>query len=682
MQYQPPSPRDTFRGFVLLFMIGIALLPEVARHLVVMELESQIAAPVRIKDVDVNIFTGHARVSNLLIGGANGSLPILKLPRVDLGLSQRALLRGEVVVRSLTLRGPHLVIERIGPGRYTIREVMRLPEDSSWLPAWFGIDRVAIGIEDGEVTFVDQTTTPAAKAALRDIQLTLDALDLAPDAEPGLLDGEGRLGDAPVRVTGTLQPNPFTTRLTLTATDVQLESFQDYFDGLLGTPSTLKGSLDGRLEISLAPPKEGALNAEINGSVKGRKLAFGFSGEKDPIVTAKRVAIDLARTGRTSTPHTQGARIQVVGATLRLKRDRNGKLNLRRLLGQGRETAKTSKPASPKPKDRRIAINRLNVAQSRIEFVDAKVTPAFTGVLSNVTAAVHHQAGPKDRATLRLRGILGDYAPLEVRGWFTPLQRPLRLEVEGTLDNYELSRLNRYAEKYVGYRIRRGKVTTKGKYKYTAGKLSSTNEITLRKIQLGKKVGPEFEKRVGIPLGLALAILEDANDEIHLSVPVNGKLNSPEVSLKGVVLKAFGNTLFKVITAPFRVLGEILTVGGKIGEIRIKPVEFLPGSLKATRPGRKQLNKVAQFLKNKPKIELEVRGRATTKEAKALKKKRRRSKKTKKRTLPKLAQDRARLIQRILVRRGVAPKRLFVVKEAKGAVTDSPRGRVEFELLY
>ena len=680
MGYQPPSPRDTFRGFVLLFMIGIALLPEVARHLVVRELESQIAAPVRIQDVDVNIFTGHARVSNLLIGGANGSLPILQLPRVDLGLSQRALLRGEVVVRSLTLRRPHLVIERIGPGRFTIREVMRLPEDSSWLPPWFSIDRVAIGIEDGEVTFVDQTTTPAATAALRDIQLTLDALDLTPDAEPGALDGEGRLGDAPVRVTGTVQPNPFTTRVMFTATDVRLDSFQKYFDARFGTSTRLKGSLDGRVEISLAPPKEGTLNAKINGSVKGRKLALGFSGEKDPIVTAKRVAIDLARKGKTSKPHSQGARIQVVGATLRLKRDRDGKLNLRRILGQGRETSKTSKSESPKPKDRGISINRLNVAQSRIEFVDATVTPTFKGVLSNVTAAVHHQARPKDRATLRLRGILGEYAPLEVRGWFTPLQRPLRLEVEGTLDNYELSRLNGYAEKYIGYRIRRGKVTTKGKYKYTAGKISSTNEITLRKIQLGEQVGPEFEKRIGIPLSLALAILEDDNDEIHLSVPVNGKLGNPEISFKGVVLQAFGNTLFKVITAPFRVLGEILTVGGKIGEIRINPVEFLPGSLKATRKGRKQLYKVAEFLKDKPKIELEVRGRATTKEAKALKKQR--FKRVKKRTLPKLAQERARLIRRILVRRGVAPKRLFVVNEAKSAVTDSPRGRVEFELLY
>ncbi|MFQ5521625.1 MAG: DUF748 domain-containing protein, partial [Candidatus Methylomirabilia bacterium] len=568
---QPPSPRETFRGFVLLLMIGLALLPEVVRHIVVRELEPWLTAPVRIEDVDVNIFTGHARVSNLVIGGANGSLPILKLPQVDLGLSQRALLGGDVVVHSVTLRRPQLFIERIGPGRFTIREVLRIPDDAPWLPAWLLIEHVGIEVEDGEITFVDRTTKPPARASLHDVQLTIDALDLAQNAEPSLLDGEARLGDGPVRVTGTLRPNPFATRIRLTATDVRLESFRDYVDAVFKTKSTLKGYFDGRLEVSLSPSRKGTLNLAVSGSVEGRKLAVGLSDERDPLLSAKRVTIELARTGKTSTPHTEGARVRIVGATLRLKKDHDGKLNLRRLWGKKSGAIQTSNEVSPKPKGRRsgIAIGRLNVVQGRIEFVDATFTPAFTGVLSNVTAAVHHQAEPKDRATLRLRGTLGDYAPLEVRGWFTPLKRPMQLKMEASLKDYEVSRLNRYAEKYIGYRIRRGKVTSKGKVTYTAGELNSTNDITLRKIQLGEQVGPEFEKRVGIPLKLALAILEDANDEIHLTVPVKGNLDSPEVSLKGVVLQAFGNTLVKVLTAPLRVLGEILTVGGKIGEIRI-----------------------------------------------------------------------------------------------------------------
>ena len=71
--------------------------------------------------------------------------------------------------------------------------------------------------------------------------------------------------------------------------------------------------------------------------------------------------------------------------------------------------------------------------------------------------------------------------------------------------------------------------------------------------------------------------------------------------------------------------------------------------------------------------------RASRKEAKALA--RQRGRVATKQQLQRLAEDRARLIERTLVRRGIAQKRLYVVTEDPKAVRKRAPGRVEFRLL-
>ncbi len=50
--------------------------------------------------------------------------------------------------------------------------------------------------------------------------------------------------------------------------------------------------------------------------------------------------------------------------------------------------------------------------------------------------------------------------------------------------------------------------------------------------------------------------------------------------------------------------------------------------------------------------------------------------------LRKLAHERARVIERALVQRGVTVERLFVVSKDERAVTDTLPGRTEFKVLY
>lgn len=363
------------------------------------------------------------------------------------------------------------------------------------------------------------------------------------------------------------------------------------------------------------------------------------------------------------------------------------------------------------------------MAEGRIEFVDATITPTFTGGLSAIRAELRQTADQADRMTLKLQGTLDDSAPLELSGWLTPLARPLRLHLEGTLRDYALTRLNPYAEQYIRYRIRRGRVSTEVEYDYDAGSFDAENVITIRQMQLGEQLGEEFRERVGIPLQLALSLLEGLDGEIRLRIPVSGNLASPRFSLGGVIWDAIRNALLKLLAAPFRVLGTILTVGGKIGEVRIAPVGFLPGSLDPDPDATERLAKLVEFLKAKPRVELQLRGYATRQEVEALKRRRLREQaaavkagtyeerltrlyraaggdarvnpptEDKERflldriavtqqDLRRLAENRAWVVEEALVRGGIEAGRLFVASTGAEAVADAPPGRVEFDLLY
>ncbi len=940
MRFRPSRRVLIVTGLALVTIVLLLLfLPELARRAAVVELRGRIAALVHIEDVDLNLFTGRGKVSNLVISSGDDGHPILQLPTLDFRISRLAALRGELVLNSLRFRRPRLFIERTKSGRLNIREMAQTQKDAkadvagltikrlniedgeitfvdqttasptqlilnaihlttgtlstlppinvtptsfdlrlrigqgsvvmtglaapfarpasielstqwkdldptafaAYLPtgpridlstSWFtGQARYALTYQDGRITthtlttsvdigparvgaidsqapvltveevgardinldflanrgrvgelllrqphlrlhrdeqgifnvaqlfptdgapqatgigtdfsidvararfeagtleFADRTTTPAVMNVFRDVQLTLQDLHFAPNAEPARLDGEARLEGAPVRVTGTLRARPFATRYKLTARNVPLETFQGYLAIMFGTAQySREGFLGGELEIVLATQKDGGLKYELAGVVEGRDVGLRLLDRQDPFLTAQRFTIDIARMDILPVLQGEIARIHIVRPKVRIERDRERNLNLRRLWTPSKEQVTTkppeASPGTPQGKPSRIAIRRLDVAQGCIEFADATVTPEFAAAICDLTAEVRHPTDTADRASLKLNGTLGDGVPLELSGWFTPFKRPLQFELQGKLRDYDVSRLNPYAEKYIRYRIRRGRVTTEGSYNYDAGNLATETEITFQHMELGEQLGDEFEKRVGMPLKQALALLENAEGEVRLSLPVSGNVNNPEFRVGSVVWTAVTNAMLKVLTVPFQLIGTIVTLGGKIGEVRIDPIAFLPGTLDPNPEAQDRLAKLADFLRNKPKVELELRGRATPLETETLKAQRLREQieAVKARTdeqaltqlflaaggqeslavpvpakakeqyllermevttqdLRKLAEDRARVIEQLLIREGIKEKRLFVITKGEQAVTDSPPGRVEFKLL-
>jgi len=149
----------------------------------------------------------------------------------------------------------------------------------------------------------------------------------------------------------------------------------------------------------------------------------------------------------------------------------------------------------------------------------------------------------------------------------------------------------------------------------------------------------------------------------------------------GVVWKSVRNGILKSLVAPLRLLGHIVTLGGTITEVKINPVGFKSGSLTFDSQANQRLQRLIKFLQSRPKVDIELMGRASRQESQALARRRNRGKSVNEQDLRSLAERRVRLVEKTLIQRGIKSKRMFVVTGDPSAVTGQGNGRVVFRLL-
>jgi hypothetical protein len=84
-------------------------------------------------------------------------------------------------------------------------------------------------------------------------------------------------------------------------------------------------------------------------------------------------------------------------------------------------------------------------------------------------------------------------------------------------------------------------------------------------------------------------------------LPMNGSLDDPKFRIGPVIWKIFVNLIVKAATAPFALLGHLFGGGEHVNE-----VEFAPGSAALDKPAQEQLTSIANALKQRPQLKLDV----------------------------------------------------------------------------
>lgn len=190
-------------------------------------------------------------LEGLSVAGAPEAPPLLRLKRLEVSLSLRALLAGDLVIQHLTLQQPELRLARLAAGRYDIDDLLARGSQSSGTTeeSSGGLAIHRLEIHGGQLLFDDRPL--ARQHRLEDLQLVLPfmstlAEDAAQKVEPHL---SGRFDG--VEFDSRAEGTPFAAdrsgRLALKLAGLDLAPFAAY------VPADLPWRLrKGRLDLDLA----------------------------------------------------------------------------------------------------------------------------------------------------------------------------------------------------------------------------------------------------------------------------------------------------------------------------------------------------------------------------------------------------------------------------------------------
>jgi len=248
-----------------------------------------------------------------------------------------------------------------------------------------------------------------------------------------------------------------------------------------------------------------------------------------------------------------------------------------------------------------VVVKRLDISGGTMDFADFAIRPNFGAKIEGVRGTVSNLSNsPRAVAQVKLDGYVVDkFSPVSIEGELTPLQYDRRTKIDMAFRNIELPVFNPYSGRWAGYSIAKGKLTTELGYTIDNRALNATHHIVIDQLEWGEAT--DSKEKVSMPIKFATSLLKDKNGVIELDVPVTGTLDDPSFKLGPIIWKVIGNLMEKVLTAPFRALGDLF--GGKDD---VQFVDFAAGSATIPSEATSNLAGIAKGLGEKPELRLDI----------------------------------------------------------------------------
>ncbi|MBN1913209.1 MAG: DUF748 domain-containing protein [Candidatus Omnitrophica bacterium] len=252
-----------------------------------------------------------------------------------------------------------------------------------------------------------------------------------------------------------------------------------------------------------------------------------------------------------------------------------------------------------------VVIDLITVKNGAIRFSDLSVEPNFTTSLNNINLQVTNlSTNPEAEAKISFQAKLDDKGVMSSEALVKPFASPLAFENVFKLNDYALGVLTPYVAKFVGHKVKSGKLDLSMDYRAADNRLKASHKVLVQSFDFGDKV--ESKDALNLPFGLALALLEDSRNRIDISLPVSGDMSKPDFHYFHLIGQVLRNFFFKLVTKPFAFLGSL--VGSESGSEEFGYVRFAPGQAELSPAEKEKLSSIVKLLLERPKILLEIKG--------------------------------------------------------------------------
>jgi hypothetical protein len=250
-----------------------------------------------------------------------------------------------------------------------------------------------------------------------------------------------------------------------------------------------------------------------------------------------------------------------------------------------------------------IRIGEIVFNNGSAYFADNSLRPRFASGIESLNGSITKLSSNADTtANVDVKGKIDGYAPVALYGAINPLIKDIFLDLTFTVEGAELTSVNPYSGTYMGHFIDKGLLSLDIQYLLEDNQLAGNNHVVIDQLTLGRKT--DSEKALSLPLGLAIALLEDSNGVIDLGLEVSGDLDSPTFGFGSIILKAIGNLITKAVTAPFSLLANL--VGSDDDELN--EIDFAHGSSQLSDAASSKLATLADALAKRPGLRVNIEG--------------------------------------------------------------------------
>jgi outer membrane protein OmpA-like peptidoglycan-associated protein len=454
---------------------------------------------------------------------------------------------------------------------------------------------------DGERLALSEITLEGARVAHSGVELSQVTLRspriVVPSGEPFPISGtasvqaQGRLA-----AEGTIGVQPFTTDLEVEVADLALAQAQRWLPerARVQIASGIV-SARGRLHV-----QENQESFSYEGAIAVGDARFEEPRSGDLLLAWQRLETQEARL-RFSPFAADFGEVAAHGPSGRLVIGEDGRVNFAEVF-KDEEGAEEDGPAE-KDGPVRVAARRLRIEKGTLDFADRSLDNDFAVTIRALSGTVTgFSTAPGNPARVQLAGRVEQYGSVRIRGTID-LDQPASLaNITASFRNVDLAALTPYVVKFAGYRVESGRVSAELRYRVLEGRLVGRNDLTFEQLQLGEKVKAAGAR--DLPLELAVALLADAEGRINLDIPVSGNLNDPQFDLGGLLARALGNTVRRIVSAPFRALAGLFDKAGTA----LDELHFEPGAVALTPAAEENVAQVAKALGQRPRLGVTVRG--------------------------------------------------------------------------
>ncbi|MFQ1996527.1 DUF748 domain-containing protein [Aeromonas veronii] len=458
-------------------------------------------------------------------------------------------------------------------------------------------------IDKGGLTLTESSSGKPQARQLSGLKLALGPLGSKGEQPSKLTLATQFNQSSPLAFDGQLTLTPFTLSGEINQQGLPLTLAQPYLANLVRI-KVQNGLLSSKTRLDLATTTQGDLSKlTLQGGLDVNGLKVVDRADNQRLLEFNTLAL----TGLTYDGISQQMRIKDIALNkpfARIEINEDGTTNLQQLLLP--QPAATNSPhatAGSKAPDFRFTIDQLRTEQGNLRFADRSLSQDFVADIASLGGQSRHISNiPGQRSDLAFNGKVDRYAPVTIRGGTNLLVANPLLDIAVAFHNLELTTFTPYSGTYAGYAIDKGQLSMKLHYKLEGNRLEGDNDITIKKLQLGEKIKSDQAK--DLPLGLAIALLSDANGVIQMNLKVKGDLDQPDFSIGNIFWDVLGNTLSKALTSPFSLLASLAD-----GTEDLDELPFLPGDPDLTPTQQEKLVKLAQALKDRPKLSMNIRGK-------------------------------------------------------------------------